>query len=195
MHSMQITLSWDLMVIVFFAVVIAYSFIVGKDESIKIVIASYISILAVQGIGNLLYKAYESTGMLTGTPVSDVVMSSSTDSNVLAIAKLIIFVVMIIFLALKGGFEMQNTNSLGAIMEPLFTALFGSATAGLLLASLLTFMAARPLLDTGLINAPLLAPLLAQSTLVQWVVLYQDVWFCLPAVLLLVIGFLNSRGE
>lgn len=192
---MQITLSWDLMVIVFFAVVIAYSFIVGKDESIKIVIASYISILAVQGIGNLLFKAYESAGFITGGPAAEVMSSSANDNNVLAIAKLIIFVVMIIFLALKGGFEMQNSSSLGAIMEPLFTALFGIATAGLLLAALLTFIAARPLLDTTLIGAPLLSPLLTQSTLVQWMVIYQDVWFCLPAVLLLVIGFLNSRGE
>lgn len=191
---MQITLSWDLMVIVFFAVVIAYSFIVGKDESIKIVIASYISILAVQGIGNLLFKAYESTGMIA-PGASEAMSSSSTDTNILAIAKLIIFVAMIIFLALKGGFEMQNSSSLGGIIEPLFTALFGIATAGLLLASLLTFIAARPLLDTTLISAPLLSPLLAQSTLVQWMVIYQDVWFCLPAVLLLVIGFLNSRGE
>jgi len=186
---MEITLSWDLMVIVFFAVVIAYSFIVGKDESIKIVIASYISILAVQGIGNLLMKFFENAGPVAG------IVGLSANSNILSVAKLIIFVAMIIFLALKGGFEMQNSSSLGGIMEPIFTAAFGIATAGLLMSALLTFIAARPLLDTTIINAPLLAPLLSQSTLVQWMVLYQDVWFCLPALLLLVIGFLNSRGE
>lgn len=184
---MEITLSWDLMVIVFFAVVIAYSFIVGKDESVKIVIASYISILAVQGIGNIITMFFRNAGTATG------IESISADNNVLSVVKLLIFVSMIIFLAIRGGFSIEDSSAFGGIVEPIITAAFGIATAGLLLTALLTFIAARPLLDTTIINAPLLAPLLQQSTLVQWMVLYQDVWFCLPALLLLVLGFLNGR--
>lgn len=184
---MEITLSWDLMVIVFFAVVIAYSFIVGKDESIKIVIASYISILAVQGIGNILSMFFQNAGSMTAF------LGMEVNNNIVSTAKLIIFVAMIIFLAIRGGFEMQSSSSLGGIVEPIITAAFGIATAGLLLTALLTFIAARPLLDLTLINAPLLAPLLQQSTLVRWMVVYQHVWFSLPALLLLVIGFLNNR--
>jgi len=187
MATMEITLSWDLMVIVFFAVVIAYSFIVGKDESIKIVIASYISILAVQGIGNILSLFFRNAGSMTAFLGVDV------NNNIVSTAKLIIFVAMIIFLAIRGGFEMQSSSSLGGIMEPIITAAFGIATAGLLLTALLTFIAARPLLDLTLIDAPLLSPLLQQSTLVQWMVVYQHVWYSLPALLLLVIGFLNNR--
>ncbi len=186
---MEITLSWDLMVVVFFAVVIAYSFIVGKDESIKIVIASYISILAVQGIGNILQMFFFNVG-----PTADF-LGVDMNNNIVSTLKLIIFVAMIIFLAIRGGFEMTGSSSLGGVIEPVITAAFGVATAGLLLTALLTFIAARPLLDLTLINAPLLAPLLEQSSLVQWMVLYQHVWFSLPALLLLVIGFLNSRSE
>lgn len=189
MAAMEITLSWDLMVIVFFAVVIAYSFIVGKDESIKIVIASYISILAVQGIGNILQMFFQNAGSMTG------ILGAEVSNNAISVVKLLIFVAMIIFLAIRGGFEMENSGSLGGILEPVITAAFGIATAGLLLTALLTFIAARPLLDLTLINAPLLAPLLQQSTLVQWMVLYQHVWFSLPAILLVVIGFLSNRGE
>ena len=50
---MEINLSWDLFVIVFFAVIIAYSFIIGRNQTLKVIIASYIAILASDGIGNL----------------------------------------------------------------------------------------------------------------------------------------------
>jgi len=186
---MEITLSWDLMVIVFFAVIIAYSFIVGKDESVKIIIASYISILAIQGIGDLLQLFFQHSGSATA------MLGFSVGDNVLSITKLVLFVAMIIFLAIRGGFEMQYAKELDNIWEPIITAAFGISTAGLLLTALLTYIAARPLLDPTLISAPLIGPLVHQSTLVQWMVLYQDVWFCLPALLLVGVGFLNHRSS
>ena len=48
---MNVTLTWDLFIIVFFAVIITYSFIIGRREAIKIIIATYIAIVAVQGSG------------------------------------------------------------------------------------------------------------------------------------------------
>ena len=50
---MDLTLTWDLLLILFFAIVIAYSFIVGKEESGKIIVASYVAAVAVQGLGNI----------------------------------------------------------------------------------------------------------------------------------------------
>lgn len=186
---MEIALSWDLIVIIFFAVILAYSFIVGKDESVKIIIASYIAIVAVQAIGNLL-------GMLSLQSSSIVSMLGfAMDQDIISIIKLVLFIVMIIFIAIKGGFEMQYAKDLSGTWEPVVTGAFGFATAGLLLSALLTYVAAKPLLDSSLGMAPLLQPLLRGSTLVNIMVDYQNVWFCLPAILLLTVGIISNRSS
>lgn len=185
---MEISLTWDLLVIVFFAVIVAYSFIVGKDESVKIIISSYISIVAVQAIGNLLEQL--------NTPSTSFMdlLGFGLDMNIISTIKLIIFVGMIIFLSIRGGFEMSYAKELGGAWDPVITGAFGFATSGLLLSALLTYIAAKPLLDNTLGQAPLLQPLLSGSTLVQTMVDYQNIWFCLPAILLLVIGFISNRN-
>lgn len=186
---MEIDLTWDLLVIVFFAVIVAYSFIVGKDESVKIIIASYISIVAVQAIGNLLEMLNgESSSMMD-------MLGFGLDMNMISTVKLIIFVAMIIFMAIKGGFEMEYAKDLPGAWDPVITGAFGFATSGLLMSALLTYVAAKPLLDESLAQAPLLQPILAGSTLMQIMVDYQNLWFCLPALLLLVIGFMSNRAE
>ena len=186
---MPITLSWDLIVIVFFATVVAYSFIVGKDESVKIIIASYIAIVAVQAIGNLL-----SLLSAQSTSVMDM-LGFGLSPDIISIIKLILFVAMIIVLAIRGGFEMEYAKDIEGTWEPVITGAFGFATAGLLLTALLTYIAAKPILDFSLPSAPLLQPLLQGSTLVQWMVTYQNIWFCLPALLLLGVGFAATRGK
>ncbi len=186
---MEISLTWDLIVIIFFAIVVAYSFIVGKDESVKIIIASYISIVSVQAIGNLLE-------MLNGQSASMLdMLGFGLSMDVISIIKLVLFTAMIIFIAIKGGFEMEYAKDLNGVWEPIVTGALGFVTSGLLLCGLLTYIAAKPLLDSTLAQAPLLQPLLQNSTLVHAMVDYQNVWFCLPAILLLVVGFLNTEKD
>lgn len=192
--SMPITLSWDLIVIIFFAVIVAYSFIVGKDESVKIIIASYISIVAVQAVGNLLGMLSAQSSLASGTQNFASLLGFGFDPAVVSIIKLIIFVCMIIFLAIRGGFDMQYTQEIGGIWDPVITAICGFLTAGLLLTALLTYIAAKPLLDSSLALAPLLQPLLAGSTLVTFMVEWQNLWFSLPAVLMMVVGYMASRS-
>jgi len=50
---MNIDLSWDLLIIVVFAFVIGYSFIVGINRTLKIIIGVYLASLAADSIGNL----------------------------------------------------------------------------------------------------------------------------------------------
>ncbi|HVW66801.1 MAG TPA: hypothetical protein VHA78_03650 [Candidatus Peribacteraceae bacterium] len=184
---MHVTLSWDLIVVVFFAIVLAYSFIVGKNESVKIIIASYIAIVAVAAIGNLLDMG------LGGSQSMMQMLGFSLDKNTLSTVKLILFVAVIIFLAIRGGFEMEYAKDIDGVWEIVLTAGFGIATAGLLLTALLTYIGAEPLLDPNLGSAPLLQPLLEESQLVGYMVQYQAVWFALPAVLLLIVGFVNGE--
>ncbi len=183
---MQITLSWDLLVIIFFATVIAYSFIVGRDASVKIIIATYIAVVTVQGTGNLIAKMAGDSG----SPLS--IVGLDLDPGWLGLTKILLFVAVILFLALRGGFDMHYVKDIPGIWDTLLTGVFGFATAGLILSTLLTFVAGRPILDVGLADAAPLIPLLAGSTLMQTMVHYQDLWFTFPALLLLGMGFFST---
>lgn len=186
---MDISLSWDLLVIVFFAVVVAYSFIVGKDESVKIVIATYITTVAVQGLGNLLVVANRTLPGFLG------VTDFSASMNIISTVKIVVFVLLIILLAIRGGFVLSYDREVPGIWQTVLTGAFGFATGGLIQCALLTYIAARPILDPAIATSPSLAPLMTQSQLVQLMVNYQDVWFALPAVLLLAIGIFGATKE
>jgi hypothetical protein len=187
--ALDLSLSWDLLVIVFFAIVCAYSFIVGKHESVKIIIATYIAIVAIQGVGNLVAEiaAYSQSYID--------MMGMSTQTSVLSLLKLAGFVATIIFLAIRGGFDMEYSKDMGSMVDSLLVGAFGFGTAGLLLAALLTFVAGSPLLDPNLGAAPALQPLLVNSELVQAMVDYQNLWFSLPAILLVVLGFVAHESD
>lgn len=184
---MEITLSWDLFIIVFFAVVITYSFIIGMHESVKIIVATYIAIVSVQGIGNILARVTgESQPILS-------VLGVTVDISILSTTKLILFIAAIIFLAIRGGLEVEYAKETSSATQTGVTAAFGFATAGLLLSTILTYVADAPLLDSSLATQEGIATIAQESTLMGILIQNQDIWFALPALLLLAVGFLNNE--
>lgn len=179
---MPLVLTWDVFVLVFFAVVIGYSFIIGKNESVKIIISTYIALVAGQGLGSFLSANSSYPEQLLQS------FGFSVNITILGTAKLIIFIATIIFLASRGGFEIQYGKERGTTMNLLTTGLFGFATAALLLSTLLTFIADTSLLDPAIAANPTLYPVVQQSPLMQVLLLYQGIWFALPALLVIIVG-------
>ncbi len=186
---MNLTLSWDLFIVVFFALVITYSFIIGKKEAVKIILSSYVAIVAVQGVGNFTQRLFgftETQSMLgvVGIPL---------DTTVTSIFKLTLFITIIVFLAVKAGFHVQYTKEGSMAVNMAMTAVAGFATAGLLLTTLLTFIAGAPLLDMQVTASPGLAAILEQSQLMSLMIGNLDLWFTLPAAVLITAGILSNH--
>lgn len=187
---MDLTLSWDIFIAFFFAVVTAYSFIIGKHQTLTILIAVYIAILATQGLGNIFMQfSGEAEPVYRIFKVLGVTLNVST----ISLSRLILFMAIVIAVALKGGFSVQYGKSHSSIIALTATGLFGFATAGLIIITLLTFVAGSPLLDPTLSTREILLPLMQQSSLVQAMILQQDIWFALPALLLVVFGVLGEE--
>ncbi len=186
---MDLTLTWDLFIIVFFAIVITYTFIIGKKESVKIIISSYIGIVAVQGLGNVLLR-------LTGY-VNPLIESFgfTLDAQVLSWVKLVMFVAVIILLAVKAGFDITYTKEMHSVINAVMTGVFGFATAGLMLSTLLVYVSGVPLLQFSLPETASLSPVIQQSQLMQLMILHQDLWFALPAITLIVAGFVHKEKK
>jgi len=184
---MDLTLSWDLFVIVFFGLVISYSFIIGKHESVKIIVFTYIAIVTGQAMGNMIQELSRNSEPLLNS------FGLSIDITVLDSTKMVIFIGTIILLAIRGGFVVKYNNEASQITNTILTGAFGFATAGLLLSTLLNFVAGTPLLESGLTSSNALTPIIEQSKLVFTMVQYQDAWFCLPALLLIAVGVMSNK--
>lgn len=189
---MDLTLSWDLFIIFFFAVVIAYSFIIGKHQTLTILVATYIAVLATQGIGNLLQRLIGET-----QPVVQIFSILGVTINVssLSLTKLILFMIAIICIALQGGVNVEYGNSHSSTINMIATGLFGFGTAGLIIMALLTFVAGMPILDPTLGQQPMILPLMQGSSLVKFMILNQDMWFALPALFLIGFGLVKERAS
>jgi uncharacterized membrane protein YeaQ/YmgE (transglycosylase-associated protein family) len=118
----------------------------------------------------------------------------TVDITLLSTTKLVIFVAAIIFLAIRGGFEIEFQKEPGGILNTVLTGIFGFATAGLLLSTLLTYVADVPLLSRDIAETATVSAILKQSNLMTIMVTYQDVWFSMPAFLLLATGFLGKEN-
>lgn len=183
---MDLTLSWDLFVIVFFALIVTYTFIIGRDESIKIIVATYVAIIAVQGIASALGRLNTELGSV----LSYVGLEGA--SWMLVVAKLVIFIAIIIFFTVRGGFEVKYSREPSQLLAIALTGIFGIATAGLILTTLMTYVTGVPLLEMNLATVKTLGPIVQQSQLMQFLIQNQDLMFTFPAVVLAAVGFTHN---
>ncbi len=185
---MDLALSWDLFIVVFLSTVMAYSFIIGKTESVKMTVATYVAIVATQSIGNVLYRVTgESQAVLD-------VMGLTMNVGVLSIMKIILFICFIIFLTVKSGIDISYNRDSGSLMTIVYTGLFGASTACLIVSTVFVYAAGGSLL-AGTIQLPNIpAEVLVKNPLMTILIANQDVWFALPALLLVGVGFLKNKG-
>jgi hypothetical protein len=180
---LQLSLSWDLFIVVFFAIVMSYSFIIGKHQAMKIIIASYIAIIATQGLANVAIRLVGSSDAIfasTGIPI---------DSTMIALGKIFLFAVCIIIFVIRSGVEVSYEKEAGSILNMVYTGFFGFSTAGLIVSTILTFAASGGAVATqGLIG-----PMAHGSVLVQLMILNHDIWYMLPAFLIIAMGFLHNE--
>ena len=104
MALMTVAPSWDLLVIVFVGIVVTYSFIIGTHETVKMTAVSYIALIATLAIGAVLARWTQTTSStlsMLDIPVS---------GNSLVIIKLLIFTIILIALAIRGGLTIKTAD-------------------------------------------------------------------------------------
>lgn len=185
---MNITLTWDLFVLVFFIVIIAYSFIIGRNYTLKIIISTYIAILAADGVGNILerFMSPRITSLLL--PGIDFLTAS-------IVLKILIFVGAIVILAMKGEFSVNLEEHGSYTMMFFINLLFGVLSAGLIVSTILYFMSGGSFLETaGLLTNEAMLSIKRQSRLVSNLVDHYNIWFSLPAIVFGVASFLKRQS-
>lgn len=179
---MVVAVTWDLLIIVFFAIVVTYSLIIGRHEAVKVLVASNIAAFAAQGIGMGLTEGSATAGPILQT-LGFVVGPTTT-----IIVKLIAFIGLLVAIAIHGGLSSDYEET--SILDTAVAAGLGIATAAFLLLNLLAILGDSSPLSTTLEEAPTLLPLFSQSLLAAELASLQPLWLLLPALLLVGTSFL-----
>lgn len=180
----NIRLSWDLFVLVFFAIIIAYSFIIGRNQTIKVIISTYMAILTADGIGNL-FQTY----LLPAAPS----LQGELGEQSLVLIKIFIFVLTIVILVIKGGFAVGLADEDSIVTRIIGNLGFGFLNAGLMVSTLLVYLTGGSFVMGG-IHAGLEANFYKESQFIQTIVDNYNAWFAVP-VLAIVLVSLFQRSE
>ncbi len=188
---MNIGLTWDLFVIAFFAVIIAYSFIIGRNNTVKIILGTYVGALAADAAGNLFGTYFGGSSMFlsalhTASP------GSNPESSA-AMFKLILFIVIVIILAVRGGFTVDSNIGKSTTAKIIMTGFFGFLSAGLMISTVLMYVSGISFIAGGAQGG--ITSFTAQSPFVQNMLKYYNYWFLLPALSLIFGGIVAGREE
>ncbi len=180
---MDIRLSWDLFILVFFGIVIAYSFIIGRNATIKMIISAYMAILTADSIGHLI-EVY----LVPAAPA----LQGIQGEQVLILTKIFIFVLTIVLLVIKGGFIVDMIGESSVVARLMSTLTFGFLSGGLLVTTVLVYLSSGSFIFGG-IETSFQTDLYLESEFVRMLLDQAGVWFSLPALALVVASFLEPR--
>ncbi|MDD3066950.1 MAG: hypothetical protein PHO48_03925 [Candidatus Gracilibacteria bacterium] len=182
---MQILPTWDLFIIVFFAIIIAYSFIVGRNSTIKIIIATYLAILTADGIGNMIDKFFLSGEALMNTGVGG-------GAETLVVIKILVFVLTILLVTVKGSFFVDLGRDDSIITLLATNGAFGFLSAGLIISTILVYIGGGGFV--GAISG-LGLDITTDSQLAKIMTENYNLWFSLPAFAFVLISFVGGVDE
>lgn len=178
---MQLSLSWDLIILIFFVVIMSYSYIVGQNGTLKIILASYIGMLASNGIGNLMAPY-----ILISQPLVNV-LNTTGEQNVV-LFKIFGFILLTLLLVLRGSFGVETGYHRSWIVRLGVVTFFGFLSAGLIMSTILVFI-------TGSQGASFLisqaAPVTATTAFVKSLIDFYNIWFAAPAVAFVIFSLLS----
>jgi len=181
---MELALSWDLFIVSMFTIIVAYSFIIGLNKTIKTVIASYLGLLAADGLVNLIEK-----NILLNQKIQsglEFIGYASIGENLLFL-KIFIFLLVVVILTIRGNFVVGLTSKRFKLYNPFFTGLFGFLNASLILSTVLLYLSGNSILEPTYSNTQIL-DLYSNSYYVRILVDYYSFWFSLPVLVMIILS-------
>ena len=193
---MKSYLSWDLFLLAFFAVVVAYSFIIGKNQTLKVILGTYVAILCADGLGNIFSKYF--VGSQAFLKLLSL-FAAGNEQQAVAFFKVIILLILVVVVAVKGLFHV-DTNEEGAFsIRFVLVSLLGVLSAGLMISTVLVFISGTSLIGGNLVNGAvvdknILQDVYSSSRLIRIMLDYANFWFFLPGVAFVVMSVLHKKS-
>lgn len=189
---MNIQLTWDLFILVFFAVVIAYSFIIGRNQTLKVILGTYTAILCADALGNLFAKH-----LVTSETFLKILkfFTIGTEAQAVAFFKVLILLVLIVLIAVRGLFQVDAESEGAVSLRMAILLVLGILSAGLMLSAVMVFVSGGSLVaGTSIGSSNILSDVYQNSRLVKIMLDYANFWFFLPGVAFVTLGILHKKS-
>ena len=181
-----LTFSWDLLLVIFFAIVMSYSFIMGKKQAVRLILGSYVALIATEGVSFAL-------GLVFGTSSEAIAsIGFGLDMSVIALLRTFLFAVFLTLFLARSGIDIETSDDGGMIVRMISTALLGFSLAGLLATTVLSSVIGGGFGSIGAAQGALL-PLPQGVSLTQVIIANHELWYGMPALLLVLLGLVHSE--
>ncbi len=187
---MNLNLSWDLFILVFFAVVVAYSFIIGRNQTLKVILGTYMAILCADGFGNLFGKYFVSSDAFL--KLMKIFAVTSGDQAVVFF-KVLVLLLFIVLIAVRGLFHVDAEDNRPLSLRLIILLLMGLMSAGLIISTVLVFVSGASLIGAGTGANNILSDVYQSSRLVRMMLDYSNLWFFLPGFSFILLGVFHKK--
>jgi len=180
--------TWDLFLLLFFLLVITYSFIIGRDQTVKVTIATYISIFVADGLGNVMQKYFFGENPVL---LNDAI--NGGENSWMMITKIIVMVLFLILLMLKGNFVADIHDGDSSVVSFFITSFMGLLSSALIICAMLvfvnngSFIEATPYMQTDLSQS-----IYDNSLFARILIDNINLWFILPAIAFIIGSITNE---
>lgn len=179
---MNITLTWNLVLLAALVLFFAYNSLLGQDKTMKLTLSIYIAILTADGLAGMLkdFAFDPSPGFQQ--------LVGDNEIQIFAILRIILFLLTIVIFVVRGGFHIQLEKHEHWAMRTAIHSTFSALSAILFLATLLIYLSGNSFVE-GILQAPEIA-IYRESFIARILIDYYQVWFSLPAIGFLATSFL-----
>lgn len=188
---MDLKLSWDLFIIVFFAIVTAYSFIIGRQETLKIIIASYIATISADGLGNLFSKFIGNTTFFNKL-VNFLGLGGGAE-QLTSIIKILLFITVIVLLTIFGDYEVEEPPEQNSFVKLVTLTALSLLSGGLILSTIIVFANGGSLISGTAAISESFKIVYDESRFVRGLLDWHDIWFALPGLLFVFISVIQKN--
>jgi len=166
--------SWDLAIIVFFLIGIAFGYILQREKIVATMVSVYVALIVTQIFSGNVLSFFQGDKMLFSQVWID---SNSSPFTV----RVLIFMAVIMLLSAKGGISGNKTKGL---LSPIEVIAFSFLTTGLILSSIFYFMPPESR-----------DAFMANSRMASFVIKNYLWWVLIPVLGLIGLGFFRKTSS
>jgi len=172
---MLVVPTWDLFITLFFIVGMGYGVILQREKILATLISTYIALAVATTWGDKVFEFFNGNSVLFN---QFWIRSNMSEFSI----KALLFGLLIVLLTLKGDFSVSIGKAEGMI-STLFVFIYSFLNTGLIVESIINFLPQTAKMA-----------IISQSNIASLVMSYDIAWVVLPALLMIVGGFLTSRA-
>lgn len=184
---MEVALTWNLVLLSGFVLLFTYSFLLGQNSTIKLILSIYIAIMTADGLAKIL-KDF----VIAPSPGFQEIIGPY-ETQVYTWIRILLFLGAVIIFVVKSGFHVTLEKHDHWAARLGIHALFSGLSAMLFLSTILIYISGNSFVE-GMLYARDIQ-IYQQSFLAQLLIDYYQFWFSLPAMAFLATSFLFENEK